>query len=278
MVQQHAGGGPERWVTGTSTSIASTLEMSEIRAAGLGAIELTWQKMNIFDPEIKARCDAKIAAAQAAGLEVWSVHIPYGTDWDPSSLDPEVRKDVVDKVKRVLGYAQEWGVGRAVFHPSWEPIVPEDRARRLQACKETLSVLAEESVKYGVRLAVECLPRTCLGNCADEMEYLVGDVPALGICCDVNHLFKETPDRFIERLGSRIVTTHISDNDGNDEKHWLPGDGVIGWRAVLDALVRAGYDGAFMYEVRNPDPRVLADNREALNKLYRGEAGALLKG
>ncbi|CAG7644561.1 sugar phosphate isomerase/epimerase family protein [Paenibacillus allorhizosphaerae] len=278
MVQQHVNDGPERWLTGTSTGVRSALDMNDIRAAGLGAIELTWQKMNMFDPEVKARCDAKIAAARAAGLEVWSVHIPYGTDWDPSCLDPEMRKDVIAKVKAVLAFAQEWGVRRAVYHPSWEPIASEDRARRLKTCKETLSVLAEESVKYGVQLAIECLPRTCLGNSADEMEYLVGDEPALGICCDVNHLFKETPEQFIKRLGSRIVTTHISDNDGNDEKHWLPGDGVIGWRAVLDALVQAGYGGTFMYEVRNPDPRVLADNWQALNKLYRGEGGPLLKG
>jgi sugar phosphate isomerase/epimerase len=92
------------------------------------------------------------------------------------------------------------------------------------------------------------------------MEYLLADHPELGVCCDVNHLFKEAPQQFIERLGSRIVTTHISDNDGTDEKHWLPGNGIIQWDAVIDALVRVGYRGPIMHEVRSPNSREITDN------------------
>jgi sugar phosphate isomerase/epimerase len=260
---------PEQWILGTSISAGSDLEMERIKEAGLDGIELTWHRMDLFDPEIKKLCGSKVEKAYKAGLQLWSVHIPYGVAWDPSSLDPDVRKPVVEKAGKVLRFAKEWGARRAVFHPSYEPIAPEERSARLNACKESLRQLAEISAEAGVTLAVECLPRTCLGNCADEIEFLVGDLPEIGICCDVNHLFKESPEQFIERLGSRIVTTHISDNDGIDEKHWYPGDGVIQWKSVLGALVQAGYAGAFMYEVRNPDPRVLAENWNTLHSLYR---------
>ena len=101
-------------------------------------------------------------------------------------------------------------------------------------------------------MAVEPLPRTCLGNTLAEMALLLEGLPEdrAGICLDVNHAnVGQSLEAFIARLGARIWTLHISDNDGVDEKHWLPGEGVIDWRALLRALRRAGYGGPFLYEV-----------------------------
>jgi len=46
------------------------------------------------------------------------------------------------------------------------------------------------------------------------------------------------------------LTLHVSDYDGIEEKHWLPGLGVIDWLEFLNALREAGYQGAFIYEAR----------------------------
>ena len=66
----------------------------------------------------------------------------------------------------------------------------------------------------------------------------------------MNHLLQETSEEFIVRVGSRITTLHISDYDGIDERHWLPGveKGVINWNNVVDSLVSIGYEGPFMFE------------------------------
>ena len=34
-----------------------------------------------------------------------------------------------------------------------------------------------------------------------------------------------------------------------DERHWMPGQGIVEWPKVIDILTRSGYDGPFMYEV-----------------------------
>ena len=52
------------------------------------------------------------------------------------------------------------------------------------------------------------------------------------------------------KLGGRIFTVHMSDNDGTDEKHWMPGTGIIRWSAVIERLAAAGYEGPFVFEVR----------------------------
>ncbi len=109
--------------------------------------------------------------------------------------------------------------------------------------------MARES---GVRAGVEPLPRTCLGHNAGEMAVLLDGLPAehVGICLDVNHAnVGQDLVAFIQLFGRRIISVHISDNDGVDEKHWLPGEGVIDWPAVINALRKVGYDGPWMCEV-----------------------------
>lgn len=260
---------PAAWRIGTSFHAAKPVELKDVKRAGMDCIELTWFSLDLFDPQTKKRLDAIVREAWELGIEVWSAHIPFGTEWDPSSADGQIREAVVRKVSDILVILKEWGIGTAVFHPSWEPVSPDERDLRLELGKSTLGVLGNKAAELGVRLAVECLPRTCLGNRADEIEYLVASNPGLGVCCDVNHLFHERPQHFIERLGSRIVTTHMSDNDGVDEKHWPPGDGVIEWCEVISALAGTGYRGPFIYEVRTQQPDALMANWTKLLKGFR---------
>ena len=44
--------------------------------------------------------------------------------------------------------------------------------------------------------------------------------------------------------------TMTSDYDRKDERHWLPGEGVIDWPDFLRRLQASGYKGVFMHEVR----------------------------
>lgn len=258
----------ERLRLGSTFSVANPPDLARMRQAGIACIELNLHPLDVADLGVRAKAIRIVEEARGLGLDVWSVHIPFGVNWDPSSPDEEIRAGVVEKVRAALEFAGEMGVGIAVFHPSWEPIEPAERAERLAICKRSLGGLASDAARVGVRLAVECLPRTCLGHSADEIEWLIADEPGLGVCVDVNHLFREAPERFIERLGSRIITTHISDNDGADEKHWMPGTGVLDWTGILGALDRTGYAGAIMHEVRVQEPEELADTYRRLLRAY----------
>jgi sugar phosphate isomerase/epimerase len=90
---------------------------------------------------------------------------------------------------------------------------------------------------------------------------------------DINHLNLRERDiaAAVRQLGSRLLTTHCSDNDGLDERHWLPtNDGsVVDWPAFLGALRATGYDGPFLYEVRSP----AEDPSEALRIIEANYAG-----
>ena len=58
------------------------------------------------------------------------------------------------------------------------------------------------------------------------MELISAD-DRLRVCFDTNHLLKESIIDFIYNVGDKIITTHVSDYARENERHWLPGEGVI---------------------------------------------------
>ena len=189
--------------------------------------------------------------ADRFGVALWSFHLPFlpFETHDISAADKTVRRRSVEWDEDLLRRAAEAGVTRFVVHPSGEPIREKDRAERLECAKESLAKLAETAEKAGGAIAVEDLPRTCLGRDSGEILSLLSADSRLGVCFDTNHLLRETPEAFIRAVGDRIVTTHVSDYDFADEKHWLPGEGDINWQSLFAALRESGYGGVWLYEL-----------------------------
>ncbi|MBO9604850.1 MAG: sugar phosphate isomerase/epimerase [Paenibacillaceae bacterium] len=266
--------GAEEWLPGMSYSAAWPQPLAELAQAGIRRLELTWHPLELEEPAVMVRCDRIVAEAEQLGMKLWSVHIPYGEAWDPSRGDEAHTAQLLARASGIFAHARRWGAEVAVFHPSWEPIAAEERGSRLQTARDTLARMAEAAAGWGIVLAVECLPRTCLGNTAAEIEYLLSGHPALRVCCDVNHLLQEAPEQFIRRIGSRIATVHLSDNDGADERHWMPGEGVIRWPEVMRALAAADYRGPLLHEVRIRPPEQVAASWRQLLAGYAGVEGA----
>ncbi len=74
----------------------------------------------------------------------------------------------------------------------------------------------------------------------------------------------------MDKLRDKIITTHISDYDFIDEKHWLPGEGKVDWEAMISKFEEIGYKGVWMYEVGLKCPRTLERERElTFDDFYR---------
>ncbi len=254
---------PALWHLGMSTSTlhwqlaGEGADLASIfigcRQAGIECLEifLSAKELGAAGPTALSRYTAMVDAARAAGLSVWSTHLPFGGSLDLSQPDTTNRAAAVDLLTACIRWAGQQGIATAVVHPSAEPIEPAARQQRLAHSLGSLRQLAGEAQQAGVTLAVECLPRTCLGNTSAELAELIAGAGDLPVCLDTNHLLQETLAAFIQRLGSRLRTLHISDYDGLDEKHWLPGMGVIDWVELVDLLAGAGYTGPFLFEVRS---------------------------
>ncbi|MBI3985871.1 MAG: TIM barrel protein [Lentisphaerae bacterium] len=228
----------------------SAAVIERLRTAGIPKVEV------LFEPGFMEYDAPGVAAAagrqlREAGIAVWSCHLPFLGGEDISCVDETLRRKAVAVHTRALAAAQALGAGVAVIHPSGEPIPDSGRAVRFAQARRSLVVLEKEAAYRGVRLAVELLPRTCLGHTSRELLELIDgfDPNHVGVCLDANHanLRESLPD-VVRALAGRLFTVHISDNDGVDEKHWLPGRGVIRWPEFFRALADAGYRGACVYE------------------------------
>jgi len=220
---------------------------ADYRKNGIDAFELS------VAGELYEQLDMKqiVSDADSEGIEKWSFHLRFAPfDFvDIASPENTLRKRSVEYQAKWIKTAADYGFSRAVIHPSGEPVKDEKRGEHMACACESLNTLGEIAQKSGIILCVEDLPRTCLGNCSDDIIRLTSSHPALRVCFDTNHLLKEDNLVFLEKIKDKLETVHISDYDFQNERHWMPGEGKIDWIKLMDAFDGVGYNGVFMYEV-----------------------------
>jgi sugar phosphate isomerase/epimerase len=158
--------------------------------------------------------------------------------------DPAVRESTLRLHKEGIDHAAALGARVVVVHPSGEPNPDGERAQRMEYATACLAELAEYADQYGITVAVEDLPRTCLGNCIADIAALISADERLRVCLDTNHLLTERNADFVKALGEKIVTLHVSDYDYLNERHWWPYEGKVNWVELVTELEKAGYEVA----------------------------------
>ncbi len=221
----------------------------ELKANDIKYIEISFGKyentLNIDFKEYKRLADKY-------GIVLWSYHLPFSpfTTLNPAHFDETVRKFTIGYFKELMKEAKrDAGINLFVIHPSGEPIHEGDRKKAMEKAKKSLAELCDFADQNGMVLAVEDLPRTCLGQSSRDMLELLSCHKSLKMCFDLNHISGEDADAIIRRFKDKIVTLHVSDFLGKDECHLMPGEGNIDWAAVINEFNSAGYDGPFLYEI-----------------------------
>ena len=233
-------------------SVASYLATEEmfqnLKSAGILAIEISHGSTKHLEYD---NLPQFAEWAQQYGIELWSYHLPF---WDDnmkfiSISDVETADDTVKLFCDLIEQCATVGIKNFVIHTSGEPIKDDEHVEHMTRAQQSLRILADFASSKGVVICVENLPRTCLGKNSEEILKLISSHPALRVCFDTNHLLKESYVDFICALKDKIVTTHISDYDFVDEKHWLPGEGLVDWNLLYQTLKDVEYDGVWLYEL-----------------------------
>lgn len=248
--------------TGMSIELCDITEQTfaECRESGLYGIDPGLSKR--FTTDTFAELLAAVQKqAEKYGVKIECIHLPYGSGWDISEAFEPQRTAAVKGHIEVMRICREVCSPKYfVLHPSTEPIADRNRAEHFAHASESLAELSA----FTDNLLVENLPRSCLANTADELLRLVAPFKNVNVCCDLNHFLQETPQSALLKLREKVLHLHVSDNDGVNEKHFLPGDGVIDWTEVIETLCRIGYTGVFNYEVRKYPPAEIAANKRML--------------
>lgn len=248
------------YTIGLSCGRLTEENFARLQQSRIGAIEISMK------PQLYREIDHKAVAALAKQYDVqlWSYHLPFYPmeEIELSVQDKSIRQHTIDCFSELIQKAAEIGIDKFVVHASGEPIRSAERADRMQYAMQSLDALAEIAAKNGACIAVEVLPRTCLGNSSEEMLQLISANEKLRVCFDTNHLLGEDPLLLMQKLAKKIVTVHISDYDFVNERHWLPGEGKLDWNALFAKFQEIGYDGVWMYEVGLKCPKTILRDRD----------------
>ncbi len=231
---------------GISINIRNVEWIPAYAKAGFEVMEISLPRQPL--DALKEFGDHALALAKENGLRLWSVHLPFGGNLDISSLDEIERLKVIFYQSQVIEMAREWGAQTLVIHGSAEPYEDHERSARIEASSKSLAQL--QKAAGSMMLALENLPRTCIARVSGEAVPM--SMNCAGLCFDVNHLLMQSHEDFLKEAAGRVVTTHLSDYDGIDERHWIPGAGVVPWKLVYDRLTEAGYAGPWLFELGSP--------------------------
>ena len=226
------------------------------RAAGLTVMEISdgIEGYSHFNFE-----HARILA-EKYGVKLNSIHLPFCPFTEIDISNPLLADQTVEYYRGLIEKGAAIGVKIFVLHASGEPI-KEAREIRMDTAKKSLARLAEIAKANGAVIAVENLPRTCLGKNSEEIKELLSAHESLRACFDTNHLLAEPTAEFMRNVGNKIITLHVSDYDFVNERHWLPGEGKINWQEVLSILNDIGYSGPWMYELSLTCPKTILRDR-----------------
>ncbi|MGJ7031428.1 TIM barrel protein [Niabella hirudinis] len=263
-------------------------EMRAAKAAGIDCIEIgmggiadTARNFIKSDETCMAIAQRAKKAAEEAGIQIWSVHMPYGKNIDLSLGNEADRKAVVALQTRILKYVAVLNPHIVLFHPSWF-LNRNERALRKKQLVQSVGELNPLVKQQGAIMVIENmlgpelehgpvrerpLLRT-VEEAVEVMNLLPHDVYS---AIDLNHI--KYPERLILAMGSRLKTLHVADGTGREENHYFPcnGKGENNWVAILQALDQVHYDGPFLYESHSKN---VADYRSCYQSLYAAAFGS----
>lgn len=195
-------------------------------------------------------------------INLWSLHLPFSPFNEIDLSDSKLKNYTLDYYDKIIKAATGIGIKRFIVHPSGEPILPSERKYRMDTAKDSLFQLANKASELDAVILIEDLPRSCLGRNSEEILELIGVHKDLRVCFDTNHLLNENINEFIYKVGPYIASTHISDYDFINERHWLPGEGQIDWQNLYSHLCAVGYEGPWLYEIGFECPSTMIRSRK----------------
>lgn len=214
------------------------------KAAGCEVVEISLYS------KLPDRLETLRQTANSEGVELtFTTGLQPATDL--SSSDPAVHKAGVEYLQRCLEQVSAAGgnvLSGVVFAP-WGVRTGQDLEGRRMRATDGLHQVAPLAEKLGVDLGIEPINRyetdlvTTVGIAAEMSNKIASS--RVGILYDVFHVQLEEPSiaGAVAECGTYLKHVHLADNHRG-----LPGTGRMAWKALLDALRKANYQGRSVIE------------------------------
>jgi sugar phosphate isomerase/epimerase len=222
--------------------------------------------IDLTDEEI----DRAIAICKGAGMEIISIASPLLKCVLPDAPDVDSRfqqdmfaskntfADQPRLTARAFAIAKRTGARIIRVFSYWRTVRPEECFDRIVVA---LRHLADQAAAQDLIIGIENEHACNIGTGAEAARLLKAlDHPNLKLVWDPANAVvggeKAIPDGYSKLPVSRIQHVHAKDctMDGHKPNWCRIGDGVVGWRDQMDALIRDGYKGWISLETHWPGP------------------------
>ena len=263
----------------------SAEQMKYAKSVGMDYVEISFgdlidgnRNFKVSDEEFTRLMQNAKKAADDAGIQIWSIHMPFGKHIDLSLTDEAERQQVVALHRKVLVFCEILQPEIILFHPSYYLGLNEREVRKKQLVKSATelnkSVRSMNSTMVienmlGPELLVDVERERPLCRTVEETVEIMNCLPkSIYAAVDMNHI--NNPENLISALGKRLKSVHIADGTGAAENHFFPcsGQGTNNWTEILAALHEARYTGPFLYESAFDDARDLKTCYESMYNTF----------
>jgi len=217
--------------------------------------EIDVEYVELMDDGLQALNERRVKAlrrvADSRHLE-FVVHAPVA-DINIASPNLVLRRAVLRRLEKSITYARKLDCRLWVFHPGLKTGISHfypglDWRLNIKSVRDLLKTAERQGVKISVENVPEPFP-FLLKSVADFSRFYSELDEDLGLTLDVGHAnINHQINDFINKLGSRIVHVHVSDNRGDSDTHLGIGRGTVEWRSVADSLRRIRYNGIVTLE------------------------------
>ena len=196
------------------------------------------------------------------GLYVDYFHAPDAGCNDLWSNIASQREDVKKQLSKYISFCAKHTVPTLVIHlTASKGDQPESPIiEGLHVVKDVVK-FAEDA---GVRIAIENTQKP------EFVDFVFSEIssPFLRFCYDTSHdfLYGAKPGALLSKWGALLSVTHIGDNDGAIDRHWLPRKGILAWDVLRQHFPVDTYEGFLNLEVFPKDRDQKAD--EFLKEAY----------
>lgn len=184
-----------------------------------------------------------------SGLVLDNIHASFWHSnyiWVESKSEQSVSRQ---ELSNTLEFCGKYQIPIMVMHLSAGHSPPPPNRNGLELIRE----LVRRAEDLGVIIALENTED--YGN--RYLDFVFSNIrsPNLGFCYDSSHdyIARESRGEALQKWGSYLVTTHLSDNQGINDDHLLPGYGKIDWKKVMKHFPKSTFKGILLLEVDGPE-------------------------
>jgi sugar phosphate isomerase/epimerase len=192
--------------------------LRKIRDANFNATTLWWGDYKAFQEINKKQL---VQEVKANDLLIENIHVPTQKTNEIWSTDEESRRHILWEYMKWLDDCSYYEIPMMVMHISRSDQIDMP----IEFGLRSVETLVQEAERKKIKIALENTRENGL------LEFLLVNVNSdnLGLCYDTSHacIHGDSDFRILKIFGDRVMCFHLSDNDGQEDRHWNIGKGII---------------------------------------------------